>query len=236
MQGLFLQGKAAITPNGDWIEGEMKYNYPNANIKMAKTPVISALADKCSFAGQADAEQKLRALIDYVDTHTSGYESMPTGVTEEDVDTVREAREVELAGAGPEHIALIPCYSNQKEAAKDFLLYMASDEGMSIYRESTGGCELPFTQTTPTQTTYSSFRQSVREIIQTSTLRVVSTKDKIYSIGGINVYLYNNKYGRFVTRFSADSANDYVAPLDYYAAEVAAVKKELPNAKKRIGL
>ena len=59
--------------------------------------------------------------------------------------------------------------------------------------------------------------------------------DKIYSIGGINVYLYNNKYGRFVTRFSAGEAKDYVSPLDYYTEEVDAVKKALPAAKQRIG-
>lgn len=233
MQGLFLQGKAAITPNGDWIEGEMKYNYPNANIKMIKTPVLSAVADKCSFAGATDAEQKLRALIDYVDGVTT---IKPNGVTDGDVEIVSEARKVELAGAGPEHVALIPCYSNQKEAAKDFLLFMASDEGMSIYRDSTGGCELPFNATNPMGTiSYSNFRQSVREVLSKSVSRIISTKDKIYSIGGINVYLYNNKYGRFVTRFAAGEAKDYVSPLDYYTEEVDAVKKALPAAKQRIG-
>lgn len=237
MQGLFLQGKAAITPNGDWIEGEMKYNYPNANIKMIKTPVLSAVAEKCSFASAEDADAKLRALVDYVDANASGYTNMPAGCTEADVDVVREVRKVELAGAGPEHIALIPCYSNQKEAAKDFLLYMASDEGMAIYRESTGGCELPFTPTQAVDaSTYSSFRKSVRTVVETSTLRMVNTKDKIYSIGGINVYLYNNSKGRFVTCFSADKSADYVSPLAYYTAEMEAIRKALPTARQRIGL
>ena len=233
MQGLFLQGKAAITPNGDWIEGEMKYNYPDANIKMIKTPVISALADKCSFAGNANADELLRSLVDYADGVIS---ERPAGCTEEDAEIVREARKVELAGAGPDHIALIPCYSNQKESAKDFLLYMASEEGRAIYRENTGGCELPFVSSGDTQNKYSSFRESVRDLLNRSSLCVVSSKDKIYSIGGISVYLYNNAYGRFVTRFSADSAKDYVSPLDYYSAEMEVIKKLLPSAKQRIGL
>lgn len=240
MQGLFLQGKAAITPNGDWIEGEMKYNYPNANIKMIKTPVISAVAEKCTFYSATDkagTDAKLRELIDYVDANASGYTNMPSGCKEEDVDVVREARSVELAGAGPEHIGIIPCYSNQKEAAKDFLLFMASDEGMRIYRESTGGCELPFNATqTVDANTYSNFRKSVRDVIDSSVLRMVNMKDKIYSIGGINVYLYNNSKGRFVTCFSAEYSEDYVTPLAYYTAEMSAIRKALPTAKQKIGL
>lgn len=237
MQGMFLQGKAVMTPNGDWLEREMLYNYPDANIKMIKTPIISALANKCSFANAEDAETKLRALVDYVDANASGYADMPSGCTEADVDIVREARSVQYT-AGAEHCTIIPCYSNQIEAAKDFLLFMASDEGMKIYRENTSGGELPFTATTTTTSTqsYTSFRQSVTSIISSSNMRFIQMKDKIYTIGGINPYLTNNSYGGFVTCFSAESSSDYVSADAYYQAEVLKVKNMLPSAKRLCGL
>lgn len=231
MQGLFLQGKAVFTPNGDWLEREMIYNYPDVNIKMIKTPVLSAVANKCSFASAADKDAKLAALIDYVDGKTE----KPSWATDSDVATVTEARNIEYV-SGHESIALIPCYSNQISAAKDFLKFMASDEGMKIFRAETKGCELPLNYTVaPSKDNSTGFRKSIDEIMNRSIKCFVNSKDKVYSIGGVNVYLYNNSKGRWVNCFTATSEKDYVDALTYYNAEVAAVKKMLPTAKQKMG-
>ena len=231
MQGLFLSGKSLFCVNGDWLENEMKVNYPNANIEMMKTPVLSAVADNCSFAGEANRDEILRNVIDYVDGKT---QTMPAGCTEGDVAIVRKARNLEYM-TGNSNTAYIASYSNQIPAAKNFLRMMASDEGMKIFRNGTNGSELPFNYTNEANkpdindTTASTFRRSINKILSSCEARFINQKDRIYSIGGINVQLYNNAYGRFVDAFKDGRAT----ALEYFRAEVDAVNDMLPAAKQQ---
>ena len=66
-----------------------------------------------------------------------------TKVSQDDYDIVREARNI-VYSIGPGHNAVIPSYSPAKELAKDFLLYMATDEACTMYLEDTQGAQLPF--------------------------------------------------------------------------------------------
>jgi ABC-type glycerol-3-phosphate transport system substrate-binding protein len=237
MQGMFLQGAAAMSPNGDWLENEMRLNYQNANIKYMKAPIISALANKLSFANASDKDAKLRTLVDYVDANASGYANKPDWENESDIDKVRDAHSFELtAGAG--HNAFIPCYSTNKEVAKDFLRYLATDEAMGLYRSATGGCDLPFYWTnSPSSTGYSTFRQSVNQTMDRSELWVCSDKDKLYALGGLSsTHFFNNNNGRYVTCFSALSSKDYVSATEYYLAEQDWFQKNIVNIKKLAGL
>lgn len=232
MQGLFLQGMAAMSPNGDWIEKEMDANYRNANIQFMKTPVISALSQKLSFNGAGDADTKLRELIDYVDANASGYEGKPTWATDADVDTVRDSRSLEIS-SGAQVISYIPAYSNQIQTAKDFLIYMATDEAMAIYREATGGCDLPFNWTNkPTETNYSAFRNSVIDITNKSTILLPNNKDRFYSLNDVNYYFFNNSEIKYVTRFAAINKKDYMSPVAYYLAEQEYFKKNIDSLKR----
>ena len=205
MQSMFLEGAAVMNCNGDWLEKEMFTNYPEVEIEMMKTPVISAVVEKCSFKDAADKEQKLRTLIDYVDGVIT---EKPDFATEDDVAYITEARSFERAGAG--NCAVIPCYANQKQAAKDFLLFMSSNEGLKIFRDNTAGCRIPFDYSgVPEQSKVTTFRKSVVEIMENSINGGARKKDKIFTIGEINPYFYNNKYGRFVSVFTASNPKDY---------------------------
>lgn len=236
MQGMFLQGAAAMCANGDWLENEMKLNYQNANIKYMKAPIISALADRLSFAEAADKDAKLRELIDYVDANATGYANKPAWATEADIDKVRDARSVEVtAGAG--HDAFIPCYSNNIELAKKFLLYCATDEAMAIYRSATGGCDMPFYWTNePSSEGYSTFRQSVNEVISRSKIWVQSDKDKLWALGGANNYFFNCDLGRYVVRFSALSDRDFKSATEYYLAEQQYWQNNISKLKNMAGI
>ena len=219
MQGMFLQGYAAMCPNGDWIEKEMYTNYQDANIAFMKTPIISALAKKLSFASASDKDAKLRQLVDYVDANASGYANKPTWATNEDIDTVRGARNIEMTESS-RAIGYIPAYSNQVKAAKDFLVYLASDEAMAIYRQATGGCAMPFNWVNePTGVQYSSLRQSVINVTSKATMLLPNMKDRIFALGNINYYFFNNENGRYVAKFAALEAKDYISPENYYNAE-----------------
>ena len=228
MQGSFLNGDALFSMNGDWLENEMKTKYPNVNLAMIKTPVLSAVANKCSFASAANKDQILRAAIDYVDGKVA---TMPAECTTDDIAIIAEARGVEYV-TGQDLIAYVPVYSNQIPAAKEFLKFMASDEGMRIFRDGTSGCELPFTYTEKVAATkVTSFRQSINSILDVSVARFVNSKDRIYSLGGINVLLYNTNL-RFATAF----ANKTKTAAQYYAEEVNAVNSLLTEAKLQAGV
>ena len=227
MQGLFLEGKSLFVVNGDWLENEMIINYPNSRIEMMKTPVLSAVADKCSFKDAANRDAILREIVDFVDGKT---QTQPAGCTAADVEIVRKARGIEYV-TGNSNTACIPSYSNQIAAAKDFLRMMASDEGMMIFRNGTNGSEMPFRYTNSANAVNANasiFRKSINSAIGASEIRFINMKDKIYSIGGINVQLYNNSYGRFVDVFK----DGKVTAGEYYAAEVEAVNSLLPGAKE----
>lgn len=236
MQGMFLQGAAAMCPNGDWIEREMSLNYQDANIEFMKSPIISALADRCSFANSDERDAKLRELVDYVDANASGYEGKPSWATNDDIDIVRDSRSIEVT-AGAEHNAFIPCYSNNKDLAKEFLLYLATDEAMQIYRNGTGGCDEPFYWTNrPQNTSYSGFRQSVNDVTAKSELWIRSDKDKIYSLGGYSTYFYTNGYGTFVNCFTALEKKDRKTATEYYLKTQEYFQKNIQTLKQKAGL
>ena len=236
MQGMFLQGMAAMTPNGDWLEKEMSQNYKNANVRYMKMPVISALSKRCSFNGATDADAKLRQLIDYVDGTASGYEGKPAWATNEDVDIVRDSRSLEIS-AGAEHIGYVPCYANQIELAKQFLIYMASDKAMTLYRTATGGSDLPFEWTNaPAENSYSEFRNSILDVASKTQAFIPSTKDRFYALGGLNFHFMNNSYDRYVYRFAAVNKDSYVSPTAYYLAEQEFFKNNIDLIKKSAGV
>ncbi len=171
-QAKFLTRKAAIIASGDWFETEMKdliaQNAAQGNndeYGMMRTPLNSAIAEKLSFwsdardyatvfsAAYADvpdpasvavieaADAKLRQIVDYVDGGKTGTE--PDGVTDEDIRTVEEARKIIFTyGAG--HQAVIPAYATAKEAAKEFLLFLASDKAQKIFAENTQGATMSY--------------------------------------------------------------------------------------------
>ena len=231
MQGQFLRGQSLFVVNGEWLENEMIVNYPNSNIEMMKTPVLSAVADKCSFKDLANRDTILREIIDYVDGKT---QTKPANCNDADIEIVRSARQVEYV-TGTSNTAYIPSYSNQIESAKKFLRMMASDEGMKIFRNGTNGSEMPFRYTNSANAenpNASIFRQSVNKVLSSSEAKFVNKKDKIYSIGGIIVELYNNSYGRFVHAFKDGKAS----AAEYFAAEVSAVNNKLPGARQQANI
>ena len=231
MQGQFLKGQSLFVVNGEWLENEMIVNYPNSNIEMMKTPILSALADKCSFSGNDNRDTILCEIVDYVDGKT---QTKPANCTDDDIEIVRSARKVEYV-TGSSNTAYVPSYSNQIPAAKTFLRMMASDEGMKIFRNGTNGSEMPFYYTNSENAVNenaSVFRKSVNDVLSLSDAKFVNKKDRIYALGGIIVELYNNSYGKFAIAFK----NGKATAAEYFAAEVDAVNKKLPGARQQANI
>lgn len=148
-QSAFLRGNALFHVNGDWFENEMAERKAGIKqeegieytFKMMRTPIISELGVKL---GITDSE--LASIVDYVDgvvataptfTSTKNY---PTTLV---LNAVKEARGV-VHSIGAQHYAYVPNYAREKDIAKDFLRYMATDKAQALYMQATGGCSLPF--------------------------------------------------------------------------------------------
>lgn len=114
----FLDGRAAMIVCGNWMEQEMAKNYPDITfpIAMMKTPVLSAAIEK-------------------IKTENGGVL---------DEEKYNEIKNIQFS-LGSNHLAAIPSYADQKEVAKDFLKFIASDTGLKIFMKYAKAF-LPFEQ------------------------------------------------------------------------------------------
>ena len=135
-QSKFLQGVAVMTPNAGWLETEMRSEFkPGMDFRFMRLPIISSIVELLSFKDDepAAAEEKLRALVDYVDGGMTG--TLPAGTTDADAQRIAEARRITVGEAAFVSHAVVPSYANAKDAAKEFLKFMYSDEGLAILTE-----------------------------------------------------------------------------------------------------
>ena len=144
MQTKFLNGEAAMMPNGSWLANEMKAGDKMDNFATMKLPVLSAVTDKLTTATK---ESELRKVIDAIDAVTDGKEDITAyqqgsdyvvngkTVSSADWDYLYAAR-----NTVPDNFAglamYIPSYSNAKEGAKEFMKFMYSDKGYKIYADT----------------------------------------------------------------------------------------------------
>ena len=142
-QTRFLMGDGLLMANGDWFYQEMdttvqglKDRGIDYDIRFMKNPVISAIKDVLPTVND---DATLAAVVDAVDRGDTGYE----GVSAADFARVKEARSFVYTG---EYLnqAFIPSYANGKNAAKDFLRFLATDIACNQFMKSTGGATLPF--------------------------------------------------------------------------------------------
>lgn len=179
----------AFYPCGDWLMQELKNNSTiesDSVIKMMKMPVISSIIESTdSYSGSADkrlpnikSDKVLAQVVDYVD----GKGDLPAGVTEDEAAIVKEARNV-MGSKGTDHIVYAPAFSNAKTLADDFLLFMASDEGIKIFKENCIGGFAPYDyEYSDLETT----EQSVYEATKTAEYVDDFRYHKLFYIGGIN--------------------------------------------------
>lgn len=177
--------KIAMMPNGDWLEGEMKKNFPegSVNITMMKTPVISSIVNKLN---TVKTEGKLKEVIDIIDNGGTSADD----VSASDFERIKQARQM-MYSSGFEHTALIPSYSNAKELAKDFLRFMYSDIGLEIYFNATKSV-LPFRSDILETTTQNAttFKRSIYDIQKEGVIAIsrIYYYDPLFYLAGMDQY------------------------------------------------
>ena len=206
---------------------------------MMMTPLNSAIVDRLSFwatdyagmdyaelieKGRADvnpdasklailkeADLKLRQIIDYVDGVST---EKPAFATDNDIAIVRGSRNLMIAyGAGSQ--AVIPSYATAKEAAKKFLLFLATDEMQRMVAQTCAGSVMPFKYNPidDPAVTLTSFAKNVNEITYKATLLPHTDLMK----GG---WLLGLPSAGGAKTFAAENLKDYKTPQAFYEASI----------------
>lgn len=211
-QARFIKGDAAIIPNGDWIENEMKMagSKVDTEIMPMTNPINSAISDKLSYwaentnymtaiengmsADKIDQyDAKLRALVDYVDGVTT---EKPAWATETDVSIISEARKI-IYTIGPAVSSVIPVYANAKAGAKEFLKYMGSQEAIDIFQQTTNGSILPYNYDATKVAGYndlSNFAKKKIEMSFNATWTTFAGNKPLVYLGGIDAVRYTSTF------------------------------------------
>ena len=141
-QRQFLTRKAVMMPNGDWLECEMKTagTITDDKIYIMKTPVTSDVLKKCTSITTDEELSFVVKCIDeeknYESTKAEYHTKFEKELVSADYTRIYKARL--LVNRLGSHNAFIPSYAKAKDIAKDFLLFLATDEGIEILMEETG--------------------------------------------------------------------------------------------------
>lgn len=174
--------KYALYPGGDWLFNESGTD-SNSTVKMMKTPVISSIINKCL---SIEDDDELSALITAIDSGSTDLVGTGYNVEQEDYDRIKEARTIVSSNANLQ-LGFIPSYANAAGLAEKFLLFMASDEGLQIFKNSVVGGFAPFECDYETGT-FNEYEKSVLNVIkdanfvQNSLMNPLFYKTGIFSV------------------------------------------------------
>lgn len=175
-------GKAAFMANGDWFYSEMNYLRENkeSDIRIMKVPVISSLAEKCPSVG---TDGELSALIAAIDGGSTALSGAGYEVTQDDFDRVYAARNV-VQMDFTRQIMSIAKNARNYELAKDFLVYMMSDEAQYYKSEALYGDTNLINRDVYDETAMNEYTKSKREILKNAIPFIDTNETNRLSIGG----------------------------------------------------
>lgn len=142
---------AAMMVCGDWMENEMRRNLNGQEIRMMRVPVIGDIVDNLPDKS-VSREQLATAVqcIDDGDTLEQAQAEIP-GLTLNDYTRLQEARRMVYSSAMG-HMIAIPANrpEENKQRAKDFLIYLCSDGAQAVFSETLNGLTMPYGYTPET--------------------------------------------------------------------------------------
>lgn len=219
-QAKFLLGQGCMMPNGDWFETEMTKSINSDHVTdvftFMKTPIISSIVE--TLEDQNMSDETLAAVVSAIDDNQNYY----PGVRENDFLRIKEARNLVLPVGN--HTAMIPAYSTAKDVAKDFLLFMATDEANEVFVRATNGASMPFQYNVEEE---NSTLYETLPLLQKT--RLDMQKDAVYML---NENTYAAVYYGGISRlsgsrtnlevlFTAKNADDRMTAQEIYDAEIA---------------
>lgn len=230
---------AAMLPNGDWLESEMYVNYSDkiekgeVAFKCMQTPVISSIINHPDCENTIADDAELSALIKAIDAGSTAIAGEGYNVSQKAFDKIKEARTTQH-GYAAGTLAFIPIYATAKKAAKEFLKFMYSDEGIRIMSEATKGQTLPCKFDYSTISSASEFQKSKFEILSRAEhFAIQSDRSPIVYRGGLKSF---NAYSPLERKFNASSAVDYMDPQSVFIGNYTEVDRLWSSMMKDAGI
>ena len=117
------------------------------------------------------------------------------------------------------HEAFVPSYATGKEAAKDFLRFMATDIGIKTFMDATKGTLTPYNYEVEASTlaTYFPMQQDHYQYMKTVTSLPPESVFKLHYLGGVNQM---TKWPSLDQAFSAQNANERKTALQIYEQDI----------------
>jgi len=216
--------KYAMMPNGDWLAQEAGSANSDPVIMIA-TPVMSSVINQCA---TIDTDAELSALIDAIDAKSTALSGEGYDVSQADYDRIAEARNIIFSQAS-NHIAFSPVYANAKTLIKNFMLFIASDEGIRIYQENTTPGILPFKYN---YTSSNAFIQSAVKLYDMAYLPM--HENTFLAVNGVKSTTVNNGYYEAVLGVPK-SSKSYMSAQQIFESEFW-TDNEFMSMLKNIGL
>lgn len=230
-QTKFLNGSAAMMPNGTWLFNEMRNAVNNDfNFGFMRYPVLSDMVDNLE---SVKTDKALSALVAAVDAAASVEEVPLSGngytATKADVERVWEARHL-FATFNDENVAVIPNYSNAKDGAKLFLQFLYSDELIHDYSNIVhmSFCATPTDKEVDTSS-WNKWEKDVYEL-QSSAIPMTKYERKTPFAKQIEFFANIDMW----TKFSAQNAADRMS-ADQFWAQMKKVYEENWEQYKYLG-
>lgn len=193
-QGYFCmpETKIAMMGNGDWLYNEMKENYPKANLKMMAMPIVSAIRNHPACGGTIKDDAELSALVKAIDSGSTALSGDGYDVSQEAFNKVYEARNMYNCSVNVQSLMVTPAWSDSMPQVKEFMLYLASEEGQIKCAQGGGGFTLGFETTEAVrQASYEVANGFVRSSIDIKEGKQVvpwpTWKSRLFSVGGMPV-------------------------------------------------
>lgn len=230
-QANFLDGKAVMMPNGDWIENETAEYLGDKVISALKNPVISSIINKCD---SVTTDARLSATVKCVDegkSYAEAKESLKDSfeLSSADYKRIEYARNVVVNIGG--HEAYVPSYATAKEIAKDFLRFLATDKAIEIFMDTLKGCRTAFdydieSKNPELYNRFSKVQKDLAEIAETQNVLADKRNYKLVSKGGMKALLGTS----FESQMLVSTSNGaHKTPDKIFREEKEAGEREFPK-------
>lgn len=231
-QVFFLAEQAFMMSTGDWLEREMSTNFEgNMEIAFMRIPVNSDIIANCT---SITSDEQLSEVISYIDGDTA---EKPAFVSDADLAYVKSARSM-YCSEGNQHICYIPAYSNNIDAAKQFIQFMLSKEGQEIMLQYSYG-NMAMLNVDSTQFNYysslSNLQKSKLEIMQGNGGATFVGKNYVhpmYYAGGMELC-----YNVMEMSFGVDmNSGSYKTPREFWENEFAMISGKFDTIMSQAGV
>lgn len=172
----------AFMVNGDWLWGEIeKYEkVVDLDVRFMRTPVLSAIIEKCD---SVQTEAQLRECVRYIDTVLDGTTgTRPTYLSNADYDRLLEARKT-VWTTHAQQTAAIAKNCSDLDLAKEFLRFYASDVSAYSYAGNMNGLSSVFNSEITVESAQTEFVKSINQAFKDS-LRVTYLQNAYSAYAG----------------------------------------------------